>query len=132
MKAKNKEIIEGREALQMLAQKSLPVLVSLQVARLGLAFSGPFMLFEEVRNRLINKYGVVQESGETTVVFPGDPLGREVSPDYQKFVEELTQLTEVENEIDIEKVKLPTQVDGHPLLIEPSILMALSNFIEVE
>lgn len=132
VKVKNQDMIDSREALQMLAQKSLPVLVSIQVAKLGLAFSGPFSIFEEVRNALIKEYGQVQEGGQRVVIFSNDALGRPESPNHQGFAKKLTELLGQEFDLPDIKVKLPQEIDGKALQIEPSILMALEKFIEVE
>jgi len=37
-----------------------------------------------------------------------------------------------ETELVVTQISLPSEVDGKPLNIEPSILMALEKFVEVE
>jgi len=110
----------------------LPVLVSLQIAKLTSKLNEPIRVIENVRSGLIRQHGQQQESGETVVIMPNDPLGRPVSPDWEKFVSEFNELMSQEVEIEAEKIKLPREIDGKPLQIEPSILIALEKFIEVE
>lgn len=132
MKVTNEEIFNGRDSLRLLSQMRLPVLVSLQVARLVSKLNEPVRILEGVRNSLVNQYGQRQESGEVTVVIPNDLLNRPVSPGWENFLKELGELMAQEIEVDAEKVKLPQEVDGKPLQIEPSILIALERLIEVE
>jgi len=132
VKVTNEEILNSRESIVMLSGMKLPVMVSLQIAKFSHKASEPFVVFETVRNGLINRYGQQQESGEVAVIFPNDPLGRPASPDWEKFVSELNELMSQEVELDVEKIKLPQEIDGKPLQIEPSILIALEKFIDVE
>ena len=132
MKVTNGEIFNSRESLQILLGARLPVLVSLQVADLVMKLNDPFVAIETVRTVLVNIYGQKQESGEMVVVFPGDPLDRPTSPDWEKFVAETKKLMAQTVNLDVKKVKLPIEIDGKPLQIEPSILIALDKFIDVE
>jgi len=116
----------------MLSGMKLPVMISLQVAKLASKLSEPTRVIEDVRLGLVNKYGQTQESGEVAVIFPNDPLGRPTSLDWQNFAKEFEELMSAETEIDAEKIKLPQEIDGKPLQIEPSILIALEKFIDVE
>jgi len=132
MKVTNGDIFNSGESLGMLSRMRLPVLVSLQVAKLSSKLNETTRIIEGVRNGLVNTYGQQQESGEVVVVFPNDPLNRPVSPDWEKFVTEFNELMSQEVELDVGKIKLPQEVDGKSLQIEPSILIALEKFIDVE
>jgi len=132
VKVTNGEIYNSRESLEMLSMMSLPVLVSLQVAKLSSKLNGLRGIIESVRIGLVNKHGQTQESEEMVVIFPNDPLCRPVSPDWEKFASEYSKLMTTEAEVDAEPIRLPREVDGKPLLIQPSILIALEKFIEVE
>ena len=132
MKVTNGDILNSGVSLSMLSGMRLPVLVSLQVAKLTIKLKEPLAVIENVRNGQINQYGQQQGSGEVSVIVPNDPLGRPVSPGWEKFASEFNELITQEVEIDVGKIKLPQEVDGKPLQIEPSILIALEKFIEVE
>lgn len=107
-------------------------MVSLQVAKLVSKLNEPFAVIGNVQNGLVTTYGQRQESGEVAVIMPNDPIRRPISPDWEKFIKERNELMAKEEEIDIVKVKLPQEIDGKPFQIEPSILIALEKFIEVE
>lgn len=128
----NREITDARDAIQALGQKDLPIRVSVQVAKLGLALSEPFQIMDEVRNGLIDKYGQEQEWGGKAVVFPDDLKDRDVSPEYKTFVEKMDELLDQEVEVDVEVVMLPDTVDDKPFKLEPFILIALDKFVKVE
>ena len=125
MKVTNGEIWASREPLGKLAQMSLPVKTSLQVARLANRFAEQFRVIDDVRNGLIRKYGKPDEKTKQIAVAPKDK-------DFEKFVADFNQLMAETTELVFDKVKLPNMVDGKPFQIEPSILMALEKFVEVE
>lgn len=125
MKLLNGEIFNAREPLQKLIEKELPVKVAYGLAKMVNRLNEQFKIIEDVRQGLIRKYGEADKE---------DPQKMEVkasSENYPKFVVEMTELMNQEVEVVIEKVKLPEEVDGKPLQLEPSILMALEQFIEV-
>lgn len=126
MKLKNGEIFVAKEPLQKLLEMSLPVKSSLQVARLANKLNEQLKIIDDVRNGLIRKYGKadLKEKGQLRV----DPE----TEDFGKFVIDFNELMEQEVEVVLEKVKLPTEIDGKPLQIEPSVLMGLEKFVEVE
>jgi len=121
-KVKNGVIFMAREPLRKLINISLPVAVAYKVAKLTQKFNEQLTAIEVVRNELIKKYGEKDKAGQMRV--PTD------SPNFAKFQEEFNTLMEIENDIAVEKIVLPANVDGHPLNIEPSVLLALEGFIE--
>ena len=123
MKVTNRDLFAARAPLQALVNTKLPVSVSFKLARVALKINEQYQVIEEVRSGLIKKYGTVNEEGQVAVV--------ETDADFPKFLEEFNELMSIEVEMVIDKVKLPTEVDGKPLEIEPVILMALEKFIEV-
>lgn len=126
MKLLNGEIFNAREPLQKLMEKQLPVKVSYGLAKLANKLNDQFKVIEDVRMGLIRKYGEADKERPQQISV--NPEGEK----YPKFVEELTELMNQEVEVVIQKVKLPQEVDGKPLQIEPNILMALMQFVEVE
>jgi len=125
MKLLNGEIFASREPLEKLTGKELPVKVSLDLARVANKLNAEWQTIDRVRIGLITKYGKADKENPQQIRV--DPEGE----NYPKFVEEINELMGQETEVVIEKVKLPQEVDGKPLQIEPNILMALEKFIEV-
>ncbi len=133
MDVKNGEIFLAREPLQKLMEVKLPVKASYQVAKLANKFNEQLKVIDEVRNNLIRNYGEKDDKGQTVV--------KQESPNFQKFVEEFTELLDQEVEIIVEKIRLPEKVMStcdscHHNMdrlfeIEPSILMALEKFVEI-
>jgi hypothetical protein len=133
MKVTNKDIFEGRNAVQELLRIKLPVRSSLQVAKLSRKFNEALKDIDVVRRNLIDKYGTPAERG-----------GKEVkadNPDYAKFFQEFDELLDLEITIAADKVKLPEVVSAtcdachhnmdRPLEIEPWILASLEKFVDV-
>lgn len=125
MEVTNGEIWACREPLGKLAQMELPVKTSLQVARLAIKFGEQFKVIEDVRNGLIRKYGKPDEKTKQISVEPKNK-------DFPKFVADFNELMAQTTELVFDKVKLPSMVDGKPFQIEPSILVPLEKFVEVE
>lgn len=123
MKLTNGDIFAARGPLQTLMGMKFPVGVSFKLAKMANKINEPLKSIEDVRNGLINKYGESNENGQMAV--------SEGSPNFEKFVSEFNDLMAIEVEVVIEKVKLPEEVDGKPLEIEPSLLMALEKFVDV-
>jgi len=125
MKLTNLDIFASarRAAFQKILNKPFPVAISFKLAKMAQKLDVEFEAIEKVKNGLVTKYGVPNEKGQMTVT--------EDSPNFEKFVGEFNELMAMEVELVIEKVKLPEQVDGKPLELEPSLLMALGKFVEV-
>jgi len=131
MEVTNGEVYNSVESLQILAQMRLPVLVSLQVAKLTIKLREQVNVIEQVRNKLIETYGGTNEEGLMEVIFPGDLHGRPASPDHTKYTSERIELMAKKEVIEVEKIQLPSEIDGKPLQIEPSILIDLEKFIDI-
>lgn len=125
MKLTNGEILNAKEPLTRLMEQKFPVKVSFGLARLSNKLQDPLKAIEDVRNGLIRTYGEKDpENSQNISVLPE-------SKNFQKFIEEMNELLAQEVEVVFDKVKLPEEVDGKPLEIEPNILMALEKFMEV-
>jgi len=133
MEVTNRDIFEGRNAIQELLRYRLPVRASSQVAKLSRKFNEALKDIDVVRRGLIDKYGTEADRG-----------GKEVKPDninIGKFFEEFDELLGLKVDIVADKVKLPEKVNAtcdkcnhnmdKPLEIEPWILAALDKFVEV-
>lgn len=123
MKLTNGDLFTASGPLKTLIAMKFPVAVSFKLAKMANKLNDSLKSIEDVRNGLINKYGEQNEKGQTAV--------SEDSPNFAKFVSEFNDLMAIEVEVVIEKVKLPEEVDGRPLEIEPSLLMALEKFVDV-
>lgn len=126
MKLTNGEIFVVREPLLKLLGMQLPVKTSFQIAKLANKLNEQLKVIEDVRNGLVRKYGKenLEKRGQLSVN-PEDE-------GYPKFVSDFNELMAQETELVFEKIKLPIEIDGKPLQIEPSILMALEKFVEIE
>ncbi len=128
MKVTNGELFNTVEPLNKLVGMKLPVRVSLQVAKLVNKLGEPLKELDSVRQGLVKTYKITfekDEAGNTTIK-------SEVEGNIPKFIAEVNELVGMETEIVVSKVKLPTEVDGKALEIEPSVLISLEKFIDVE
>uniref|UniRef100_A0A6M3KAK7 Uncharacterized protein n=1 Tax=viral metagenome TaxID=1070528 RepID=A0A6M3KAK7_9ZZZZ len=133
MKLKNGDIFLAREPLQKLMAIKLPVRASYQVAKLASKLNEQLKVIDDVRNGLIKNYGEKGDRGQMEI--------KPESPNFQKFVDEFTELLDQDVEMVIEKIKLPEKVAAtcdkcnhnmdKALELEPSILMALEKFVEI-
>ena len=129
MRVTNRELFGAIGSLSVLTRMTLPVATALQVVKLVRTLKGPVDDLETVRVGLCNQYGSPQEDGEIAVIGAEDTLGREATPNWEKFVVELDKLLDVEIEVDVERVVLPTEVDGEPFRVEPSFLLGIERFV---
>ncbi len=133
MKLKNVDIWRVQEPLKKLIEQKFPVMVSYKIAKLVSILNEQFKVIEEVRTGLIKKYGAQDERGQTLVKQEGE--------NWTKFVGEFNELMSQEVEVKFDKVKLPEKVAStcdkcshnmdRAFEIEPQVLIALDNFIEV-
>ena len=136
MKLNNGEIFTAREPLGKLMEQKFPVKVSYGLAKLANKLSEQFKVIDDVRNGLIRTYGEADKENPQQIKV--NPEG----PNFEKFVGEMNELFSQEVEVVFDKVKLPEKVAAtcdkcshnmdKALEIEPSVLMALEKFVEVE
>ena len=121
MKLINAEIYNTKEEMRKLLRIKMPVKTSYELVKTVRALSEPIAIIDQVRDGLIEHYG---EKDETR------PGGAKITPDmagFSGFAEEFGQLMEKEVELDIDVVKIPTNIE-----IEPIVLLALDKFIELD
>lgn len=121
MKLTNGEVFNARVPLEQLSALKFPVKTSLALVKLAQKLQEFFLPVDKVRDGLIRQYG---ESD------PENPQLTRVKPDSEnwgKFITEMQELLSQEVEVVFETVALPEELE-----IEPTILMALSKFVEVE
>lgn len=125
MKVSNGDIYNAKEPLETLLKLSLPIKASLTVARFAKKLNAELQSIEEVRMGLIRKYGKESSDGQQVMV-------EKDSKKYPEFMAEYVELMGQETEFIADKITLPATVSGRPLELEPSILMALEKFLEIE
>ena len=123
MKLTNGEIMLAKEGIDTLTQMKFPVEVSYKLAKLASAVRDEHRAISGVKDGLVIKYGVVNEGGVTEVT--------PTNPRFPDFIREFNTLMEIETEIVATPVKLPLEVDGKPLEVEPRLLISLTKFIDV-
>ena len=124
MKTTNGFIFNANEPLVTLLKIPWPVKVSYGLVRLSAKMGEQFAIIEECRVGLVRKYGTEGENGETGV--------KEGTPEHERFVEEYNELMAQEVELVVQKVRLPSEVDGKAMLVEPMTLIALEGFVAPE
>ena len=122
MRFRNEEIWNARAAIQRLIEEKLPVKVSYGLAKIANKVNEQLKIIEEVRMGLLRKYGERTESGWEV---------KNNSEKFGKFMEEVQELLAQEVELVIEKVTLPTEINGELFQLEPRILMALEKFVGI-
>ena len=134
MKITNSEVLQANQALNRLMEIKLPVKISLDIALVTKLLQGQVQAFSVVRDKLYKTYTIVTEPGETNgqVVFKCKEEGKE-KENLEAFQNEFNELLEAETEeLKFRAIQLPTEVNGESLQIEPSIMVALTKFVEIE
>ena len=104
--------------LRELSKLDVPAKVGIRIARLIRKLSQEIEPINDVRNKLILKYGVKDEKGQTVI--------NAAVPQFEAFSEEHNSLMKQTTKIEFEKVVLPDEV--HVAL---DVLVALEPFLAV-
>lgn len=150
----NQDIFSAREPLGNLMGQKFHVRVSYNLAKLASILQVQLKVIDEVRTRIITKYGKPDKANPqqivvTPILEKTDAKGEvvmEVNPDFEKYVEELAELMATEETIDFGNldvpVKLPEKVAStcdkchhnmdKALEIEPGILLLLLKFVTID
>lgn len=126
MKINNEDIFLAYEPLRQLMTLKWPVKVSYLLAKLSNKFDSEYKVITGVRDGLIRKHGTEKTKGRGDFSIKQDDEG------WNKFYEEFNELMKNEVEIVMDVIKLPEEVDGKKMMVEPDILKPLMKFIEVE
>lgn len=122
---KLEEIVNGAEALKVLANKSLKGKTAYRVSRLLRELEKEFSLFNDTRGELIKKYGEKDENGELKV---NENNEYTIAPEnIQAFYNEINEI--LGNEVEINGNKIPLAEIGE-LDFTPNDMIALEPFIE--
>ena len=142
MKLTNEETIGAQEALSKLMGVGLPIMVSLDIAIISKMVDERVKTFSLVRTPLYKKYSIKTEPGdvEGTIRFMSTVKGdteeetkKLQQENLEAFGDKFNELLQAKaEEFVFNKIKLPKEIDGKPLIIKPEILKAITGFIEVE
>lgn len=133
MRLTNSEAVQVHSSFNRLMEIKLPVKVSLDIALLLKQLEGLVNAFVLVRDKLFKTYSIETKQNEDgSINFTSTEKGKE-QENVKNFASEFNELLEAKTEdTNFIKIKLPKEIDGKPLQIEPSILVALTKFVEVE
>lgn len=110
---KNGEVYEAIKPLQELIKLKLPVKLGYNLARNATKFMERAKAVEETRITLVEKYGVIEDG-------TNKPIVKEDNPNYDKFMDELNELFDIEEDMIFQKVRLPNDLE-----VEVNVLMPL-------
>ena len=128
MRLLNYEANQALDALFKLQQIKMPVKVSIDVALLMNEIENGLKPFGNVRDKLFKTYSVRTEPGEDPGItkFISTEQGKE-EENLRAFMEEFEELLNSKTEeLTINKIKLPDNLE-----IEPAILKPLTKMIEL-
>ncbi len=91
------EILNGKNSLEKLISKEIKIKTAFKLSKLAKMVTEEMQLYEEQRIGLVKKYGDEPDEKGATAVKPENN---------QKFIEELTELTGVEVELDFEPISV--------------------------
>ena len=114
MKIKLSEIVNSTNRIKELLEIKMPIKVSYRINRIVDKLQPILATYDKKRNELVTEYGEKQENDTIQVT---DPEKMKV------FIEKITEILEVEEEVDFEKIPVDSLGD---VMIEPSKLI---NFI---
>ncbi|MBE6049832.1 MAG: hypothetical protein E7214_04000 [Clostridium sp.] len=104
LKLTNKEIVNSIEALKNLSTKELDVKTSFKIAKNIKTIDEISNIFIEEKRKLVNKYGTKDDKGNLKLGDNGvAEIAKENLSEWNRSYEELL---EIENNIEIEKIKL--------------------------
>jgi hypothetical protein len=93
-------------------------MASYGLAKIAKKVNEELKVIEEVRTKLITKYGTTDDKGNCSI--------KPENPQWAEFLKEFEELMSQEVDIICDKVKLP-----ETLVVDAQTLMALDKFVEV-
>jgi hypothetical protein len=120
MKTTNGAIYATKDEFQKLMSQPMPMKIACKLARLGAELADSVRVIESLRVKLVRELGAKDEAGNVTVKPGGE--------NWNKFLQEWAECLNQETELKTDIVQIPADTD---IQIEPSVLVALSPFIEV-
>jgi len=117
---KNGQIFEAAGPLQKLMAVKLPVKTGYQLSKAVIKFNERLKAIEEVRLNLVDRYGTEEEGIKGKIV-------KDDNPDFDKFVKEVEELFDIEEDMILQKIRLPNDLE-----IEVDVLMPLVDIGLIE
>lgn len=119
MKLSNEKILNDAAALGQITQKQLPVKISYAIAKNIKKIESELNIYNTEKQKLIDKYSVADDEGNVKIA-------EENIEDWNK---EITELLEIENEIDIHKFNVNDLINSN-CNFTPAELMIIDYMIE--
>ena len=125
MKLTNLTILNGMASLSTLSQEKLPISISYQISKNISKLNNELKIYNEERQKLINKYGKKDENDKLII---GDKneitFKEECKIDWNR---DFSELLSIENEIDIAKISIDS-LEG--IELSPNEIMSIEFMIE--
>jgi len=123
MKLSNRELISNMQQLKVLAQRDLPIKVSYAIAKNMRIIEDELKVYEEERQRLLEKHGKKDNEGELIT----DKQGQVNFKDKKAWDKDIKELLDIEVEIKFHKFNIK-HLEGRE--ISPGELIAMEHMIE--
>lgn len=114
MKVKFKEIVSANDYLLLLAKEKLSVKEAVGLARLVKAFKEDYLIYQEKEKEIIEKFGEIREDGRFFIK----------NENIEEFNSEFGELLDYELELDIEPVKISSNIQ-----IDANTIIAVEKFV---
>lgn len=118
MKIKYNDILNADEPLSLISKEKVTIKEAVGISRIVKALRSEFEIYQEHRRELLDKYGELVEDGRFKFNSDEDAIN---------FNKEFTELLNYEVELDIEPVKLISEIQ-----INAETYMAIEKFIDIE
>ncbi|MCK4260030.1 MAG: hypothetical protein KAX49_13710 [Halanaerobiales bacterium] len=134
MKLKNGQLnLKAIEELKNLSSLNLPIKISFKLSKIIKEISSLTKIINEEEKKILDKYGEKDKNGEFVKVLDKDG---NINPNTIKIKKnevencnkDMNELREIENEIDIEKIKIEDL--GEDLKISPNTFLLLDWLFE--
>ena len=125
MKIKNEVLVNSVQVLRKLNNAELPVRVSYKLAKNIKSIDKELKIYEEEKQKLINKYGEKDEEGKSKV----NENGMINILDTENWNKDIKELLEIEVEINVEKINID-ELAKSDLKITPSELTLIDYMIK--
>ena len=125
MKIKNEVLLDSVQVLRKLNNAELPVRVSYKLAKNIKSIDKELKIYEEEKQKLINKYGEKDEEGKSKV----NENGMINILDVENWNKDIKELLEIEVEINVEKINID-ELAKSDLKITPSELTLIDYMIK--
>ena len=124
IKLSNAVLVNSQQSLSTLSQQSLPIKISYLISKNIVKISDELKIYNEERQKLINKYGKKDENDKLIVDKNNQVTFGENTASWNK---DFSELLSIENEVDIKTFSID-KLDN--VTLSPNELMQISYMIE--